>query len=126
MTLALLVSIAAGLGAAARYLVDTVVQHGIQRRHPGSFPIGTVTINVVGSFALGLVTGLATHHGLSSRTTIVAGIGFCGGFTTFSTWMWESLVLAQNRAERAAAVNTFGSLMLGLVAAGAGLGLALL
>ena len=122
MTLALLVSIAAGLGAVARYLVDTVVQH----RHRGSFPLGTMTINVAGSFVLGLVTGLATHHGLSSRTTIVVGVGFCGGFTTFSTWMWESLVLAQNRAQRAAVVNTFGSLMLGLVAAGAGLGLALL
>lgn len=120
MTLELLVSIAAGLGAVARYLVDTVVQH----RHRGNFPLGTMTINVVGSFVLGLVTGLATHHGLSSRTTIVAGVGFCGGFTTFSTWMWESLVLAQNRAQRAVTVNAFVSLMLGLVAAGAGLGLA--
>lgn len=120
MTLALLVSIAAGLGAVARYLLDTVIQH----RHRGTFPLGTLTINLVGSFVLGLVTGLATHHGLSSRTTIVAGVGFCGGFTTFSTWMWESLVLAQNRALRAATLNTFGSMLLGLAAAGAGLGLA--
>jgi CrcB protein len=120
VTLALLVSIAAGLGAVARYLLDTVIQH----RHRGTFPLGTLTINLVGSFVLGLVTGLATHHGLSSRTTIVAGVGFCGGFTTFSTWMWESLVLAQNRALRAATLNTFGSMLLGLAAAGAGLGLA--
>lgn len=120
MTLALLVSIAAGLGAVARYVLDSVIQH----RHRGSFPVGTLTINLVGSFVLGLVTGLATHHGLGSRTTIVAGVGFCGGFTTFSTWMWESLVLVQNRALRAATLNTFGSMVLGLVAAGAGLGLA--
>lgn len=120
MSLALLVSIAAGLGAVARYLLDTVIQH----RHRGNFPLGTLTINLVGSFVLGFVTGLATHHGLSSRTMIVVGVGFCGGFTTFSTWMWESLVLVQTRAVRAAMLNTFGTLLLGLVAAGAGLGLA--
>lgn len=122
MSLALLVSIVAGLGAVARYVVDTA----IQARHRGRFPLGTLTINLVGSFLLGLITGLAAHHGLNSRTTIVAGVGFCGGFTTFSTWMWESLVLARTRAVRAAMLNTLGSVVLGLVAAGAGLGVALL
>ena len=122
MSLGLAVALVAGLGAVARYVLDTV----IQRHHDGAFPLGTLTINVTGSFVLGLVSGLATHHGLSSRTAIIVGVGFCGGFTTFSTWMWESLVLTRAHAIRAAAFNMFGSLTLGLLAAAAGLGLALL
>jgi CrcB protein len=122
VSLGLAVALVAGLGAVARYVVDTVVQ----RRYGGAFPLGTLSINVVGSFVLGLVTGLAAHHGLNGRTAIIVGVGFCGGFTTFSTWMWESLVLTRAHAVRAAAVNMFGSVVLGLLAAAAGLGLALL
>ena len=122
MSLGLAVALVAGVGAVARYLADTAIQRG----HRSTFPVGTLTINVIGSFVLGLVTGLATHHGLGSRTAIIVGVGFCGGFTTFSTWMWESLVLTRSGAVRAAAANMLGSVALGLLAAAAGLGLALL
>jgi CrcB protein len=118
----LLVVIAAGIGAVARYLVDGAVQ----RRTNGSFPAGTLVVNVTGSFALGLVVGLTAHHGLSTSTAAVLGAGFTGGYTTLSTWSWESLALAQRGAGAAAAVNVVGSLALGMAAGAVGLGLALL
>ena len=122
MTLAIMVAVFAALGAVARYLLDLA----IQRRHERTFPFGTLTINIVGSLLLGLLTGLRLHHGLGSTTTTVVGVGFCGGFTTFSTWMWESLALAESGAIAQAVVNIAGSLALGVAAAAAGLGLALL
>lgn len=120
--LSLAVALAAGLGAVLRYVVDQVVQH----RTAGEFPLGTLVINVSGSLLLGLVTGLALHQGLSSTTALLVGTGFAGGYTTLSTWAWESLALAEVGSMPLMALNVVGSLALGLAAAAAGLGLALL
>lgn len=117
----LLVTVAAGLGAVTRYLVDRTVQ----RRAGGDFPYGTLLVNVTGSFLLGVVVGLAAHHGLGSTPGAVLGAGFAGGYTTLSTWAWESLALAETGAGGAAALNVVGSLALGLASAAAGLGVAL-
>jgi fluoride exporter len=116
------VTLAAGVGAVARYLLDLFVQH----RTRGEFPLGTLLVNVSGSFLLGLVTGLAIHHGLPATATLVIGAGFAGGYTTLSTWAWETLALGETGAVRAAALNVIGSFAAGLAAAGGGLGLALL
>lgn len=116
----LLVTLAAGAGAVCRYLVDGTVQRG------RPFPGGTLLVNVSGSFLLGLLVGLSRHHGLASSTSTVLGAGFLGGYTTLSTWAWESLVLAERDARAIAAANVVGSFALGLAAAAAGLGLALL
>lgn len=116
------VGLAAGLGAMCRYLLDQVVQH----RHDQTFPWGTFVVNVTGSFLLGLVTGLALHHGLSRAPTVIIGSGFAGGYTTWSTYMWESVALTEAGAGLQAAANVIGSLAAGLAAAAAGLGLALL
>ncbi len=118
----LLVALAAGAGAVTRYVVDQVVQH----RSRGVFPYGTLLINVTGSLLLGFVTGLALHHGLARTPTLVVGTGFAGGYTTLSTWAWESLALAETGEWLQASVNVFGSFALGIGAAAAGLGLALL
>jgi len=118
----LLVTVAAGLGAVARYVVDNTVQRG----HRAPFPFGTVVVNLSGSFVLGLVTGLTAHHGFSTSAGTVIGAGFTGGYTTLSTWAWESVVLAETDQAIASVVNVLGSLALGLAAAAAGLGLALL
>jgi len=120
MDLALYVSLAAAIGAASRYAVD----HSIQRRHPSVLPWGTFIINVTGSFALGVVTGLATHHGLGHRCEAVLGVGLLGGYTTWSTYMWESFALTEQRRLGAALLNVGGSLAVGLSAAAAGLALA--
>jgi CrcB protein len=120
--LSLAVALAAGLGAVVRYAADLIIQNRTTR----AFPYGTLTINVSGSLLLGLVTGLALHHGLPSTPTIVIGTGFAGGYTTLSTWAWESLALAETGDLVAASVNVLGSFVAGLLAAAAGLGLALL
>lgn len=82
--------------------------------------MGTFIINTLGSFVLGLVTGLAAHHTLPTATTTVIGIGFCGGFTTWSTYCWETIALAESGALGEAAVNVVGSLSAGFAAAGIG------
>jgi CrcB protein len=120
--LTLAVALAAGAGAVLRYVLDQIVQH----RTRGDFPYGTVVVNVSGSFLLGLVTGLALHHGLPTTTTVVIGAGFAGGYTTLSTWAWETIALTETGDLLEASVNVVGSFAAGLAAASAGLGLALL
>jgi CrcB protein len=117
VTVAVLVGLAAALGAACRYLLDQFVQH----QHDQTFPWGTLVINATGSLLLGLVTALAGHHGLPATPTTVVGVGFAGGYTTWSTYMWETLSLAETGALVEAATNIAGSLAVGLTAAAAGL-----
>lgn len=122
MILAVAVGLAAAVGAVARYLLDQWVQD----RHDSVLPWGTYLVNMTGSFVLGLVTGLAVHQGLPAVPTTVLGVGFAGGYTTWSTWSWESLRLAEDGALIEATLNAVGSVATGLLAAGVGLGLALL
>jgi len=118
----LLVTVAAGIGAMSRYLVDGAVQ----RRTRRLFPAGTLAVNLSGSFLLGLLVGLTAHHGLATSTAAVLGAGFTGGYTTLSTWAWESVALAERGGRVASMVNVIGSLGLGMAAGAAGLGLTLL
>jgi CrcB protein len=120
--LAIAVSVAASLGAVSRYLVDQVVQH----QHGQAFPWGTFVINVSGSFLLGLTTGWAAQHGLPPVATTLIGVGFLGGYTTWSTYLWESLALAETGALGQAALNLLGSLVVGAAAATGGFALAFL
>ena len=117
-----LVMLAAGVGAPLRYVVDQAIKH----RWPTAFPAGTLAVNLSGSFLLGLLTGLAVHHGLSARAVAVLGVGLIGAYTTFSTFSWETVRLLEDGAVVEAVLNVAGSLALGLVAVAAGLGLALL
>jgi len=120
--LSLAVALAAGVGAVARYALDQLVQH----RTGGTFPAGTLLVNLTGSVLLGLTVGLGLHHGLPKTPTVVLGVGFAGGYTTFSTWVWESLALTESRELGQAVTNVAGSVAAGLLSAAAGLGLALL
>jgi CrcB protein len=97
--MALAVGAAGALGACARWLLDAVVTRRTRGAFPNrrlgsqSFPYGTLCINVGGSLLLGIITGLVAHHGAPTALSTVAGIGFCGGFTTWSTFAWESTQL---------------------------------
>jgi CrcB protein len=122
MLLAILVGLAAALGALARYLLDQAVA----RKWESAFPWGTWVINVSGSFILGLITGLALHHGLDAHVVTVLGTGVCGGYTTFSTFNFETIRLTEDGSLLGAVGNVTGSIVAGLLAAAAGLGLALL
>jgi CrcB protein len=106
------VAVLGGLGALARYLVDVLV--GL--RLGGRLPLGTLAVNVSGSLVLGALSGAAVAHGVS----LLAGAGFLGAYTTFSTWLWESLVLAEDGRTGAALANLAGLLALGLGAAALG------
>jgi len=79
-----------GLGAGARYLVDGAIMRG--RR--GIFPVGILVVNVIGSFLLGLLTGIP--H-LAPAWLAILGTGVLGGFTTFSSVAVETVLLAQRR-----------------------------
>jgi len=116
MTVALLV-LAGALGALARYEVELAVR----RRAGATFPYGTLLINVSGALVLGVLTGLAVHHGVSARVVTVAGTGLLGAYTTFSTFSFDTVALAEAGRLRAAAANLGASLVLGLGAAAIGL-----
>jgi CrcB protein len=122
LAIAIAIAVAAGVGAVARYVIDQVVQH----RTRGDFPYGTVVINITGSLLLGFTTGLATHHGLPATPTLIIGAGFAGGYTTLSTWAWETLALAEADDLLEASLNIAGSFATGLAAAAIGLGVAAL
>jgi CrcB protein len=116
----ILVGLGGFAGAIARYVVDGY----IAERFAGAFPWGTLVVNISGSFALGLLFALT-----ADRATLPAEIrgpvliGFIGAYTTFSTYMLESWQLVGSGAFGLALVNVFGSVVLGLVAVGVGMGL---
>lgn len=117
----LLLALAGGLGAAARFALDGE----LRARRPSSFPWPILLVNVLGSFLLGFLTGLVLD-GADDAWRLVLGVGFCGGFTTFSTSMVDTVRLAQQGSLRPALVNLGGSLVLTVIAAAFGLGLAVL
>ena len=86
MGVALGVGLAGGVGAVARYLLDGAVQD----RTSGLFPFGTLTVNVVGSLVFGVIAGVVIRHG-GTDLRAIAGAGFCGGLTTWSTASWETI-----------------------------------
>jgi fluoride exporter len=110
------------VGAPLRFLIDGVVQDHTD----GVFPYGTWVINVTGSFLLGVLTGLALYHGFGKVPKTILGTGFCGAYTTFSTFTFETVRLAEEGDLRDAARNAALSLLLGGMAAGAGLSLSLI
>lgn len=111
----LLVALGAAVGAPLRYATDLLVRS----RVGGRFPWGTFTVNVAGSFVLGLVLGA----GASPTVTALVGTGFCGALTTYSTFGWETVRLGADGHRRLAAINAVGSALACLAAAGLGLAL---
>jgi fluoride exporter len=109
--------VACSLGAVTRYLVDGWVQGRVAQ----SFPWGIWVVNVSGSFLLGILTGLTQHSHLGGVSLTIAGSGFCGAYTTFSTLALQTVDLAQDGRPSQAALNAFGSLVAGMAAAAGGL-----
>jgi len=109
----LLVIAGAVVGAPLRYLTDRTVQ----ARHDSVFPWGTFTVNVVGSVILGLVAGAVSEGAASPHVQLLLGTGLCGALTTYSTFSYETLRLAEDGARFYAAANVAGSIAAGLGAA---------
>jgi len=116
LTNALLVALGAAVGAPLRYFVN----HGIRVRFGGTPVAGTLVVNVVGSFVLGVVVGA----GLGTAPLSLVGIGFCGAFTTFSTLALEIWDAMDDDRYPHAVANVTLSLVLGLGAAWLGWALA--
>jgi CrcB protein len=114
------VAVGGAFGAVARFAIDGWVSE----RTGGLFPWGTLVINLSGAFLLGLLATLAIDRSvLSPDIRPIAMIGFLGAYTTFSTWMLDCWRLMQEGAWALAAANLVGSVLLGLVAVGAGIAL---
>ncbi|MFC8923086.1 CrcB family protein [Cellulosimicrobium sp. NPDC057127] len=115
-----LVAVGGGLGAAARFGLDTLVQH----HNRLSTPLGTVVVNVTACFLLGLLTGWGLDH--AGPTAVVAGLGtgFLGGFSTFSTASVEAARLVLAGRGLAAVLHPLGMLVASLAAAALGVALA--
>ena len=107
-----LVAIGSGLGGVLRYLVPCWI--GAAK----GFPWATLTVNVVGSLLIGLLSGLLARHGGPSAESIrcFAVVGFCGGFTTFSTFSNETFRMLENNQWLSAAGYVGLSVAAGLVA----------
>jgi fluoride exporter len=119
--IAIWVALAGGLGAVARFVVDGLVR----TRASAAFPVGTVIVNVSGSFTLGLVSGLVLAHAAPDGLRLVVGTGFLGGYTTFSTASFETVRLVERRRVDLALLNAAGTLVGTVCVAAAGLWLGL-
>lgn len=85
------VGLGGALGSLLRYFLSTTI------KSQGDFPLGTFIINVVGSFLIGLIAFYAEKNNLDSRLVLFFKVGFCGGFTTFSTFAFEIFNLGDNQ-----------------------------
>jgi len=114
--------VAAAIGAPLRYLVDGYIAERVE----GVFPWGTFIINASGSLVFGVLTGLALYHAFPQTPKVILGTGFCGSYTTFSTFSFETVRLVEEGALGEAFRNAFGTLVVCAGAAALGLALAAL
>lgn len=116
LTAVLAVALGGAIGSMARYGVSRIAVilsvESVER-----FPWPTFLVNVVGSFLLGLIAAIFRNHP-QPLWWILLGTGFCGGFTTFSTFSLETLTLLEQKRYFMAGVYSLGAVAVGLVAAG--------
>ncbi len=112
-----LVAMGGAAGAVARHAAGLLAA----RYFGGSFPVGTLVVNVAGSFLLGVLLGLSERHALGGSARLALGTGLCGALTTFSTFGVETIRLVERGHWEMAAASVGGNLILGFGAAGAGL-----
>ena len=110
----LLVALGGALGSAMRYLTAILLAH----HYTGSIPLATLVVNVLGCFLIGLLIGLCSE---TTYLRLLFITGFCGGFTTFSTFTAESYVMFREGAYGLAFLYIAGSVLIGLLALWVGL-----
>lgn len=119
MTVSLFLVVALGglIGAPSRYLLDRAISTRIE----SDLPWGTFAINITGSLLLGFLTGLSINGNLPLIDKDLLGTGFCGAYTTFSTFTYETVRLLEDGRILDAIGNVAVSVAAGLGAAAAGL-----
>jgi CrcB protein len=107
-----LVGLGGATGSVLRYVISTLVQS----QSTSGFPYGTLAVNMVGSFIIGLLIGLSiqTPTKMSENLRLLISTGFCGGFTTFSAFSAESIAFIDKGEFSLAAAYILLSIMLGL------------
>ena len=108
----LFVALGGALGSVARYLVSEWTREASDT----VFPLGTLLVNVIGCLLIGLFNGIAERCGMGGMAKTFLTVGFCGGFTTFSTFMNENLALMRGGNFLVAVGYAVLSLVLGLAA----------
>jgi CrcB protein len=112
--LLLIIGVGGFMGSISRYLV----QGWMIRLFASQFPIGTSVVNIAGSFLIGVIYALAEKSGLlSNEWRLFLATGFCGGFTTFSTFSYEIVTLLRGGMTSYAILYILGSVVLGVLAA---------
>lgn len=119
--LILYIAVGSALGGVSRYMMGGA----LQQRFGLAFPIGTLVVNIVGSLLLGFILRLALGGTqVSPETRIFLTTGFCGGFTTFSTFTYDTALMFESGQYRRAALYVTLSVGLSLLATFAGFALA--
>jgi fluoride exporter len=112
----LLVFIGGGFGSILRFLVSKNLNQ------IGHFPTGTFLVNILGSLLIGIILGMGMKQELLSKeTTLILATGFCGGFTTFSAFTYESVMFLKSGAYASLGIYLFTSIFLGIAAVLGGL-----
>src|SRR4051812_8548060 len=114
-----LIGLGGSLGAAARFLIGGFIKNKVKSVH--LFPMGTWVINITGSFLLGVMANLHLANQISDGVWFFGGVGFCGAYTTFSTFGYETITLLQANKIKVAIVYVTTSVIVGAVSATMGL-----
>ena len=115
------IALGGGIGSVLRYLLYT----RIDQMHGYAFPVGILVVNIVGSFLMGLLAWMLTEHlNFAEHHRIAILVGLLGGFTTFSTFSHDTLHLFLQGEYLAVVIHIVLSVLLCIIAAGAGLYLA--
>jgi len=109
----ILVILGGAIGSGLRYLMSL----SIMKAYPSSFPYGTFAVNIIGCLLIGIIYGLTERFQVSSmQWRLFLATGLCGGFTTFSAFAYENILLLQSENYTAFTLNTLGSCIFGFAA----------
>lgn len=111
----MLIGIAGSIGAALRYSLGSLINKIGKPLSP--FPIGTWVLNISGSFLLGFILNLYRTNSIQEMTWLIFGVGFCGAYTTFSTFGTETISLIMNKRFYLASFYVISSCLVGILSA---------